>query len=292
MPLFLLNPSHDDLATTIIHHHTVVSSHLLDRPNKFTTNSPKPRDQNGSAVVLLLSILPLFIALYFLVMKDWGAQKLIQNQRLACESVLIETQKSVGNDIRALLALNLWMKAAKIEHKLAQAALAAAIVAANPPAIAAAQVALKATELQLKLLRARQLYLIQSANWHMFKGLKSAKDKIEQETQLERKQSLLLQGFALQWGLPSITMLAVRTVEVSDPYPTYELKDGFTDKQTLSLTWKVIASRKTNKFQKGAEQWTYQNSCGVSLKSEDKKTHFAPVLAKAKWLWKQSWFSL
>lgn len=268
------------------------SFQLKPAESEHLTNLTKDSNQKGSAVVLLLGILPVFIALYFLVMKDWGAQKLIQNQRIACESVLIQAQKSVGNDIRALLALNLWMKAAKFEHKLAQAALTAAIVAANPPAIAAARITLKAAELQLKLLRTRQLYLIQSANWHMFKGLKSAKDTIEQETRHERKQSLLLQGFSIQWGLPSITILAVRTVEVSDPYPTYELKDGFTDKQTLSLTWKVRASRKTNEFQKGAESWTYQNACGVSLRSEDKKTQFAPVLAKAKSLWKPSWFSL
>ncbi len=125
------------------------------------------RNQKGFALVIVMSILPVLIAGFFLA---WASIGFIQQDlamKYACRQQGIEGQKHVAPLLQKLLSLNPKAIGLKIQLHTTQAALAAAVAAQNYFKMAELGRKLQKIEAKRGELDAEQKRIIQESNRHL-----------------------------------------------------------------------------------------------------------------------------
>lgn len=196
-----------------------------------------------------------------------------------CVHSVLKLQKDLARPLDRLLKLNKPAAKLRLQRKLAQARLAAAIAIANPPAIAAAKAHLLIITQRQILLRTRQHALLLEAKVRrqQFKLMSYGKNSVESHRQFS--------GESLA--------LAVIPKPFHSLSPSYNLSPDFEKaqaqsyrlKQTIEVPLIGIMGRMTKQ-----NQISLSTACSASLtKKGDGK--WLPILKKVKAQWRSSYAS-
>lgn len=241
------------------------------------------KNQKGSALAIILAILPVFIAGALLCFSLLG---LVQNDlamKYECRTEGQKGQKRVSPLLSTLLALNPVAIALKAELAKAIAELATAVASENPVAIAKATARYtKVLEKRDKLDR-RQKQLVKQSNLflqqtHTFTALSL------------RRTGAIASNILLKTELGSVRgkapKLAVRP-DSPDIAPTYSLIDDFENKQALAHEWqyRIQVRPPFSNFLKG--EFIFKKACAVSLAKENSSWH--PKIIVGKFSLKSVW---
>lgn len=173
--------------------------------------------QKGFATTGLLTLLPLLLSIAAFAA---GSFLILRENRRAlfeCRAGLLDAQENLLSDMESLLKLNSTAKALRLQRLAAEAAVVAS--AANPPALAAAQVALRVVIAEQKALDALQRSIIAKANLGSRIRVRNVSRKVSDEVKSVRTPVLAV--------VPKTPDLA----------PEYKVAPGIEDKHVIRLSW-------------------------------------------------------
>lgn len=238
------------------------------------------KNQKGSALAIILALLPVFLAGCILCFSLLG---LIQNDlamKFQCRSEGQKGQQKVSPLLKSLLALNPHALALKAELIAATAEVAAAW---DPISSARALAHLKKVRQKRLELDRKQKQLIKQSNLLLLQTHSSTSRGL-------RRTGSTASNILLKTELNSVRgkapKLAVRP-DSSDIAPTYSLVDDFENKQALAHEWqyRVQVRPPFSNFLKG--EFTFKKACAVSLAKENSSWH--PKIIVGKFSLKSVW---
>jgi hypothetical protein len=217
----------------------------------------------------------------------WDSQKL----RSICRAELTVVYDEVGDNARQLIELNKHIDSLRATEKTARAALAASSLLLYAPGIAAAQRALQAVDVTKRLLRIRQLSLINSSHLKLWKARQNISAKLKAQS---GRLGLVHRRVKINWGLPP--RLAVRKADRDQELPKYELKPHFEHQQKMELNWQSqFTSAKEGRWSiaktesLSIQKTTLPESCGMTLRHTGTKDRprFLAMPTQDKYFWKR-----
>lgn len=174
-------------------------------------------NQNGFATPALLTLLPLLLSIAAFAAGSFLILKENRRAHFECRSGLIDAQEKLLSDMDRLLELNKQARALRIQRKLAEAAVVAAI--GNPAALALAQQALQLVIAQQKALTAVQKSLIVKANLGSRARVRLVSKKVSDEVRLIKNPTLSVEPIS------------------SDLAPEYKVSSRIEEQHTIKITW-------------------------------------------------------
>ena len=181
-------------------------------------------------------------------------------QQFNCQKSLLDTQTSQAKLLRHLLNLNPVALSLRKKRKIATRVRNAA--RSNPPALAAAQLALEIIKAQQRALRAKQNHIIlqSSLAWGKLR-LKLASSKPNQRARLTHPQKLAVIKQPDRWGSP-----------------TYKPSPSLEQLQISSLTWAYDVKIESAAISKALKQNSIRLhiACGTTLKR--RRSKWVPIL--------------
>ncbi|MEK2646709.1 hypothetical protein [Bdellovibrio sp. BCCA] len=241
------------------------------------------QNQKGSALAIILAVLPVFIAGALLCFSLLGILQNDLGLKYQCRVEGQNGQKRVAPLLSSLLALNPVAVAVKAELAEAILELEAAIASENPVAIA------KATKHYTQVLEKRDKLD------HRQKQLIKQSDLLLQQSHTFTSMNLRRTGgsasnILLKVDLDSVRgkapKLAVRP-DSPDIAPTYSPVDDFENKQALAHEWqyRVQVRPPFSNFLKG--EFSFKKACAVSLAKEN--SSWLPKIIVGKYSLKSVW---
>ncbi len=254
----------------------------LKFPNPIPGSRPKLNNSRGFSVLLLLMVLPLFVALSGWVILELLQLREVKTDRQICRKTLIPAQEKVGKNISSLLDLNRTAQALRMQMMAAKTALAAAMATANAPAATAARLSIQRIQLQRRIMIQIQRKLIWGSKALLSAAISDFHLQLRNRSLETKNRERHLFNLRLESFQSSPVRLAVQKSNSPDPFPEYELTPNFTRRQTLGAKWQARFQQKA----KGYKKWIPfdQNKnvqCGVSLKRE--RSAFAVIPAQVKY---------
>ncbi len=240
------------------------------------------RKQQGFGAILLLALLPLILALLIGILLLLSTQQALLGAKQICRKELISMEKKSGEQLQALEALNLQIKALRIEELKLKAELAIAIATENWPAVAMVKASLTVVNEQFQNISFQQKILLQQN-----KGT-TEYVRTRLPIQMSHTAKVLaekIKGFViLNFELVSVTIspLAVRPDKPSSSAPVYELEEPFIQRQSSQVFWRIKIYIPPTSW---AAKWfrsqvTWKESCGGSLQKE--KIQWQSILIETK----------
>jgi len=241
------------------------------------------KNQNGFALIIFLSLLPLIMAGGLLVFCGFSFIKTDLGTLNLCRALQLDIQNKAAKKLDSLLKLNPRALKLRLAQKRAENSLALAVKSGNPAAIAAAEAYLLTVRMQRQVLDLKQRSLISTANSVLLVGGQELQSKLYQEWYSQsRGVASWLQG-NLQLGSAKIPALAVKP-DFIDVAPMYQLVPQFEEAQAWTQEWQIEFKTISwaRKFFNFHER--FQRSCSTSLYSEN--SLWSAKLKKAKSWWK------
>ncbi len=190
--------------------------------------------QNGSALIGLLILLPLFALSYYLFMGQMGHIKINKSSRNHCRIGLLKIQSSVADQTQSLLQLNQPMK------RLQQANLVAKTLMLTPSTYGYGKVLNDITQTLGRALKAKQTALLAQILMIKTGGIVKSINHIKKAI---NKSNNLVNSYNIQWIRPK-SMSFTHPVRISNPgqfFRQYELSPNIEQSQKVALEWKVQA---------------------------------------------------
>lgn len=191
----------------------------------------------------------------------------------------------VGDKIRALIEMNRTVENLRIAEKAAYALLAASTATLFAPGVKAALRMLDLIRKTRKILRARQQWLIQSANLRLFRTRAQVFRRLRGAS---RTLGLVEREVVPRFGLP--VRVAVRKADQDRELPKYELLPDFERRQKMELKWQ-------SRYRRAAGEeggWKIANaelpeSCGMTLENRGSRDRprFAARPTQDRYFWRR-----
>ena len=235
-------------------------------------------NQKGLSTVLMLSFLPILLSIVLLFMAIFLVFKFRSQTQYICQTQLLKLQNQNEKTIQELFRLN--PKATKLRLQLIsqQAKLFIAVANLNFPAITFYKIQIEKTKAQQLLLEIQQKNIL-------------TQNQLQNQIQIIQLQNLIRNNFAElsqinffllnahQFQIQSQTRsLAVEKVW-SGNGAAYQRKNGFSEKQTLSVNWKYQMQSNLN-WSSTQQNIEYQNACSATI--EQKGLQWISNLKKVK----------
>lgn len=196
------------------------------------------RNNQGFALISLLTILPLILAIALITFSIIDILKKDLEMKYLCRTDLLSAQRENEKSIQSLFKLNRRSTSLRSKKLNTQKALALAIARADPVATAASKARLAIIHGQQIALAAEQNSLIILANQQMKIRQRNLELKVRNSFRNRPTASINYQLTSLK---SSKTSLAVRPTH-SDIAPNYERAPSFSDAQSLDLKWQYNQS--------------------------------------------------
>lgn len=226
-------------------------------------------NQRGSATVIVLTSIPIFLALIcgFFVIRSWLLISFDLKQ--TCRDQTLELQQQNISSLKNLFLLNPVARALRIELIEAKAMLAAGIATENPPLILTAKNQIESVMLQKKKLDAAQRQIISSANLRTTLLSNLTLTRMRNAFQSYQRKFDFFINLNFYDGFQVIPALAVRPDIAGDLAPVYETQKEFLRKQMASTSWNVSISSHGKWLSNWLKVDSQQNySCQASIKEE------------------------
>ncbi|MBX3016696.1 MAG: hypothetical protein KF767_02310 [Bdellovibrionaceae bacterium] len=199
------------------------------------------------------------------------------------------TYDEVGEKIRDLIEMNQTVERLRIAEKAAYALLAASTATLFAPGITAATRALQMIRQMRKVLRARQHWLIQSAN---FKLLRIRTNVFQRLGRLPTELGLVRRELNPRFTLP--VRAAVRKADQDPQLPKYELLPDFERRQKMELKWQSRYQGAAAPNRERTSPWKIANlelpeSCGMTLENTGtaERPRFRARPTQDKYFWRR-----
>lgn len=238
-------------------------------------------NQDGGILIAFAIFMGVVVLALSLYSTRWAQLYDSKRLREICRSELATHYRQVGKQIEGLLRLNTAVTAIRLEEKAAHAALVAALVAVNPPAVTAAQTWTKNIQMRKRLLRAAQQTLIRTGNLILLQIPLQVFRKLRREP---RHRGLIVRDLA--WMRGGAPKMAVQPADSDPILPKYELVPQFEKRQSVELNWQSRFHRSSG----DTGSWLIANtnireSCGMTLKNQGDNT-FTPAPTQDKYFWR------
>lgn len=199
--------------------------------NFSAARQPNLKNEEGFALVLLLSLLPMIVSGMFCILAlSWFfCEK--EKIQMTCERKNLAAQNELIDGANRLIALNPRVEALVLEKRMAEIEVAASV---TPVDKAAAVAHLMIVRMRILALRAQQLLLIRT----------SEALALEELARIELAARSEAQHITSTWNAPralqSITHFELPVMQVdphfSDPMiPTYRIPENFSRRQTIDV---------------------------------------------------------
>lgn len=228
------------------------------------------KNEKGFAHILFLSALPFLLGV-FLLMYFWiGVLQTEAKIRYLCRKEQIAAQERSRNYLDQLLKKNSLARQLKIQLQLAEAALAAALVTGNPPAIEAAKIRLDQVKFRRAALDLTQKTLVHAASMDLRLTALKLTAQLQRESIAQKSLLSVLLDIQLQIPTSGVPNLAV-TPSYPDIAPEYRTQDSFSERQALEQRWqyRVRIATPLNRFMRG--EATFKKESRITLAGEIEK---------------------
>ncbi len=196
------------------------------------------KSQNGFAIILLISILPLVLAGGLTLFFAFGFLKSDLSTLNVCRAKQLEIQNKAGKNLSNLIKLNPKALRLRLAQVRAERALVAAMESGLPPAIAAAEAALLKVQMQRQTLDFKQKALIQTANsWLSWGGVDLQKE-LTREWSLHNAPLKSWVQVSLQLTKAKVPKLSVQA-DLPEVAPAYKFMPQFEEAQTWDQAWRL-----------------------------------------------------
>lgn len=237
---------------------------------KTSTAASRIQQEVGASTIFLLGVLPLLCGLIFGLMAVLSATQAKMIPLQICRQQNLKLQEQAEKSILSLLKLNPIVSALRVEKKAAEVALAAAVLSANPPAIAAAHRALSAAKTSLASLKLNQLRILSQQKILSLKTqLAAQKDARLEINGLSQRLAFFLK-IQLHSFSSDLHSLAVKPDVPTDEAAIYERDEPFSERETSHGSWKLSLTINEQHWLNNFlhNQIIWQGSCKASLFKE------------------------
>lgn len=251
--------------------------------------SRSPQGEDGGVLIAFLLFASLVVAGLSLYSIRWAQLWDSQRLRAECRAEMRATYDEVGEKIRDLIEMNQTVERLRIAEKAAYALLAASTATLFAPGITAATRALQMIRQMRKVLRARQHWLIQSAN---FKLLRIRTNVFQRLGRLPTELGLVRRELNPRFTLP--VRAAVRKADQDPQLPKYELLPDFERRQKMELKWQSRYQGAAAPNRERTSPWKIANlelpeSCGMTLENTGtaERPRFRARPTQDKYFWRR-----
>jgi hypothetical protein len=235
-------------------------------------------NQNGSALTLMLLLLPIFLSMGALIVAGFLVIREQKQADYICRNQLLLAQKNMLLQMQKLQDLNPEATELRAERQIAQAEVEAS--AEFPPALAAALEHLNSVILRQEALSEYQQNLITMANFKAVSDVQSTSSQLR-STALKKSISVYK---------TNVPQLAVLAEPPGDLTPNYETDPQISQKQQMQIAWSfepALILPEWIKLLLEPKSFKLSSECSSVPKSQSKlggASWFA-ALSRAKPLW-------
>lgn len=236
-------------------------------------------NERGSTLVMLLTLLPLILPLCAATVILTSFLSLDQDMKKICRDHFIQAQTNSGRSLEILLQMNPAALALRARKIRTEASLAMATASLNFPMIARFSAELERIHALQAKLDAEQQFLLKS------QALSNRRVLLQVQSDLSKEIRSLPQFDFLQTSLFLTDFKHIGlAVQPDQPgvAPAYETLPQFTERQTLSVSWKMSVSFRLAALKKFPLE--LQRQCAVTL--FQRKQKWNPLLKADRFLLK------
>lgn len=241
------------------------SSNTVYRFHHASGRCPSPIGGNERGGILIAFLI--FMGLAVLGLSLYGVRwaQLWDSQRLraTCRAEMKSSYDEVGEKIESLIEMNSYIQYLRVTEKAAYAVIAGGAVTLCAPCIQIAYQTLQWIKRIRKVMRARQQYLITSANFTLLRTRSKVFAKLQEHS---GELGLVQRQIAPRWSMP--VRVGVRKADQDRELPKYELVPEFESRQKMELKWQSRyrpASGQENKWKLASTD--LPESCGMTLEN-------------------------
>jgi hypothetical protein len=237
-------------------------------------------NQSGFGSILLLSLLPVFMASIVALLLGFATQQNLMAGRHICRSKNIEFQRQSAESLSSLLAFNPKIHILRLEETTLKIQLAAAVASQNFAAIVTAQQRLKVARQQLASIDLSQQTILK-ANRVLSEQFKYSLPAMILKQ--NRHNARLAPYIRISFSTPKVDIksIAVTPDRPGTLAPIYEPHEPFIQSQSSQAFWNVqISIDQTHKLYPWlSSQVKWREACGASLRKEG--SQWIPILVNA-----------
>lgn len=231
------------------------------------------QSQQGFGAIFLLALLPVILAMMIGILLLVTTQQALLGPRQICRREIIAFESQSGEQLQTLEALNLQVKALRMEELKLKAELAVALATENWPAAALIKSKLSIISESYRKIVIEQKLVLERNKVSTENLRANLQNQITVPFKALADQLKSFARLSVTQHFSEIKQLAVHPDNSGSIAPVYELDEPFIQRQSSQAFWRIEVRIQNSSW---ASKWfrakySWQDSCGGSLQKERSK---------------------